>query len=153
MFNQVSPQIREIEQHIRQLEQQTRQATAMYQQLLEQEQQNAAQLEQLAEKERKAAHTIQMALQGHQTAMQQYQHIIQLAGQIEQNTQSQSNHFGNPDFRTSAGIGLRPLGGQTFGQTGIGSGSMGSSGNFPTGSMNSGTPFMQNQPGIHGRGY
>ena len=84
----VTQQIQHCEQLIGQLMQQTQQASRLYQQMLQQEQQNAAMLEQLADRERQAVHNLQTALQGHHSAMQSMQHVVQLCQQLEHTVQS-----------------------------------------------------------------
>lgn len=152
MNQNLNHQIRQIEQTIQQLEQQTRQASAMYQQLLEQEQQNAMQLEEIAQRERKTAQTIQSALQGHQTAMHQYQQISQLAGQLENIVGSGVSHFSNPSSFGQSGIGQRSIGGQSFGQPSFGQQgfgqhnygqqSYGQQGSFGQGNFSSSPPVL-----------
>ncbi|MDO7908282.1 AMP-dependent synthetase and ligase [Paenibacillus sp. JX-17] len=95
--NSVSQQIQQCEQIMQQLIQQTQQASSMYQQMLQQEQQNAARLEELAQRERQAAHMIQTALQGHQTAVQQYHQVTQLCKQLESSIQA-SAQMVQPQF-------------------------------------------------------
>lgn len=83
----------QIEQLAQQLIQQTNAASQKYQQLLQQEQQNAARLQELAKIEQHAANVIQTALQGHQTAVQQLQQIINLAHQAHSATNSYTTGF------------------------------------------------------------
>jgi regulator of replication initiation timing len=91
--NQVFQQLAQAEQIIQQLVKQTQQASMQYQQLLQQEQQNAVQLEQIAQRERQAAQVIQVALQGHQTAIQQMQQLTNICHQLANN--SNNNHISN----------------------------------------------------------
>ncbi|MNN12125.1 hypothetical protein D3C81_1251080 [compost metagenome] len=83
------------------------------------------QLEELAQRERRAVQTIQTALHGHQTAMQQFQRVAQIAGQLEHSVNSMS---GIGTSYTQPNVGQTSYSTQGIGQSSYSGGSIGSFG-------------------------